>query len=104
MRATDWAWPNVAYFRKFVKSLQLRTVSDATRERLNCAVAVPFDHLTRYAIHDFRSFSRLCGGPHRPLSFDKLVRPYQPPALYANLKGAKGAIAAQYPPPTFLAS
>jgi hypothetical protein len=65
---------------------------------------VPFDHLTRYAIHDFRSFSRLCGGPYRPLSFDKLVRPYQPPALYANLKGAKGAIAAQYPPPTFLAS
>ena len=51
-----------------------------------------------------RSFSRLCGGPYRPLSFDKLVRPYQPPALYTNLKGAKGAIAAQYPPPTFLAS
>ena len=54
---------------------------------------VPFDHLTRYAIHDFRSFSRLCGGPYRPLSFDKLVRPYQPPALYANLKDARGAIA-----------
>ena len=39
MRVTDWAWPNVAYFRKFVKSLQLRTVSDAIRERLSCAVA-----------------------------------------------------------------
>ena len=39
MRATDWAWPNVAYFRKFVKSLQLRTVSGAIRERLSCAVA-----------------------------------------------------------------
>src|SRR5712672_2888087 len=36
---TDWAWPNGAYFRKFVKSLQLRTVSDAIRERLSCAVA-----------------------------------------------------------------
>ena len=65
---------------------------------------VPFDHLARYAIHNFRSFSRLCGGPYRPLSFYKLVRPHQPPAVYANFKGAKGAIAAQYPPPTFLAS
>jgi hypothetical protein len=34
---------------------------------------VPFDHLTRYAVHDFRSFSRLFGGPYRSLSFDKLI-------------------------------
>jgi hypothetical protein len=61
----------------------------------------PFDHLTRYPIHDFRSFSRLCGGPYRPLSFDKLVRPYEPPAFDANLKGAKGTIAAQYPSSNF---
>jgi hypothetical protein len=44
----------------------------------------PFDHLARYAIHDFRSVSRLCGGLYSPLSFDKLVRSYQPPALYTN--------------------
>ena len=43
MRATDWAWPNVAYFRKFVKSLQLRTVSDATRNGLTALWRVPFD-------------------------------------------------------------
>jgi hypothetical protein len=53
---------------------------------------VPFDHLTRYAIHDFGSLSRLCGGPYSPLRFDKLVRSYQAPALYANLKGAKGGM------------
>jgi hypothetical protein len=52
-----------------------------------------FDHLTRHAIHDFRSFSGLCGGPYSPQSVDKLVRSYQPPALYANLKDARGAIA-----------
>jgi hypothetical protein len=46
----------------------------------------PFDHLARYAIHDFRSVSRLCGGLYSPLSFDKLVRSYQPPALYTNRK------------------
>ena len=55
---------------------------------------MPFDHLTCYAIHDFRAFSRLRGGPYSPLSFDKLVRSYQPPALYANLKDARGARAA----------
>jgi hypothetical protein len=44
----------------------------------------PFDHLARYAIHDFRSVSRLCGGLYSPLSFDKLVRSYQPAALYTN--------------------
>jgi hypothetical protein len=39
------------------------------------------DDLTRFAIHDFRPFSRLCGGPH-----SKLVRAYQPPASHANFK------------------
>jgi hypothetical protein len=62
---------------------------------------VPFDHLARYAIHDFRAFSRLRGGPDSPLSFDKLVRSYQPPTLYANLKDARG-YSAQYLPTTSL--
>jgi hypothetical protein len=42
--------------------------------------------LTRFAIDDFRPFSRLRGGPHSPLRVDKLVRGYQPPALHANFK------------------
>jgi hypothetical protein len=49
----------------------------------------PFDHLACYAIHDFRAFSRLCGGLYSPLSFDKLVRSYQLPALYVDLKDAR---------------
>jgi hypothetical protein len=44
------------------------------------------DNLTRFAIRDFRPFSRLCGGPHSPLRVDELFRAYQPPALHANFK------------------
>jgi len=44
------------------------------------------DDLTRFAIHDFRPFSRLRGGPHSPLRVDKLVRADQPPPLHANFK------------------
>jgi hypothetical protein len=46
---------------------------------------VPFDNLTRFAIHNFGPFSRLCGGPHSPLRFDKQMRAYEAPALHANL-------------------
>ena len=44
------------------------------------------DDLARFAIHDFRPFSCLRGGPYSPLRVDKLVRAYQPPALHANFK------------------
>jgi hypothetical protein len=47
---------------------------------------VPLDHLTRFAIHDFGTFSRLCGGLHSPLRFGKERRAYQSPALDVNLK------------------
>jgi hypothetical protein len=46
----------------------------------------PLDHLTRFAIHDFGTFSRLCSGLHSPLRFDKERRAYQSPALDVNLK------------------
>ena len=49
-----------------------------------------FDYLARSAIHDFRSFARLCGGAYSPLRFDKVGRSYQAPALYANLEGGNG--------------
>jgi hypothetical protein len=54
---------------------------------------VSFDHLARFVIHDLHSLSRLCRGLCSPLSFDKLARSHQLPALYTNHKGAKIAIA-----------
>jgi len=45
---------------------------------------VPLDDLTRFAIHDFGAFSRLCGGPHSPLRFGEERRIYQSPAFDAN--------------------
>jgi hypothetical protein len=47
---------------------------------------VPLDDLTRFAIHDFGAFARLCGGPHSPLRFGEERRAYQSPAFDANLK------------------
>ena len=58
------------------------------RDRLSGLWREPFNHLTRHAIHDFRSFSCLCRGPCSPSRFTKLVRPYQASVLYANLKHA----------------
>jgi hypothetical protein len=34
---------------------------------------MPFDHLTRFVIHNFRSLFRLCHGPRSPLGLDKLA-------------------------------
>jgi hypothetical protein len=47
---------------------------------------VLLDDLTRFAIHDFGAFSRLCGGPHSPLRVGQERRAYQSPALDANFK------------------
>ncbi len=47
---------------------------------------MPLDDLTRFAIHDFGAFARLCGGPHSPLRFGKERSAYQSPALDANFK------------------
>lgn len=49
---------------------------------------VPFDQAAGFGINDFRPFACLCGGSGRPSSFGKLVRSYQSPAVYPNLKGA----------------
>ena len=49
---------------------------------------MPFDHLTRFVIHNFRSLSRLCRGPHSPLGLDKLARSHELPAIYTNHEGA----------------
>ena len=54
------------------------------RDRLSGLWREPFNHLTRHAIHDFRSFSCLCRGPCSPSRFTKLVRPYQASVLYAK--------------------
>jgi hypothetical protein len=48
-------------------------------------VGEPFDYLTGSGVDDFSSFRRLGGGAYSPLSVAKPGRPYQPPALYANL-------------------
>jgi hypothetical protein len=55
------------------------------------------DDLTRFAIYDFRPFSRLCGGPHSPLRVGKLVRAYQPPALHTNFKYDFSSRRGRYP-------
>jgi hypothetical protein len=52
---------------------------------------VPFDHLARQAVHDFRSFARLSGCAYSPLRFDEFGRSYQASAPYANLKHVVGA-------------
>jgi hypothetical protein len=54
---------------------------------------VAFDHLTRFAVHNFRSLSRLCRSPRSPLGLDKLARSHELPAIYTNHEAANTVIA-----------
>jgi hypothetical protein len=56
---------------------------------------MPFDHLTRFVIHNFRSLSRLCG-PRSPLGLDKLASSHELPAIYTNHAGARDALTGAY--------
>jgi hypothetical protein len=61
---------------------------------LTCSLwRVPFDHLTRFAVHNFRSLSRLCRSPRSPLGLDKLARSHELPAIYTNHEVASTVIA-----------
>jgi hypothetical protein len=54
---------------------------------------MPFDHLTRFAIHNFHSLSRLCRSPRSPSGLDKLARSHELPAIYTNHEEANSVIA-----------
>jgi hypothetical protein len=47
---------------------------------------VALDDLARFAIYNLGAFSRLGGSSRGQLSFAKLVRTHQAPALYAYLE------------------
>ena len=53
---------------------------------------VPFDHLTCFAVHNFRSLSRLCRSPRSPLGLSKLARSHELPAPYTNHEVANTVI------------
>jgi hypothetical protein len=54
---------------------------------------MPCDHLIRFAVHDFRSLSRLCRSPRNPLGLDELARSHELPAIYTNYEEANTVIA-----------
>jgi hypothetical protein len=54
---------------------------------------MPFDHLTRFAVHNFHSLSRLCRSPRNPSSLDKLARSHELPAICTNHEVANTVIA-----------
>jgi hypothetical protein len=53
---------------------------------------VPFDHLTRFVIHNFRALSRLCRGPAQPIG-PRQAGSFELPAIYTNHEGANIVIA-----------
>jgi hypothetical protein len=54
---------------------------------------MPFDHLTRFAVHNFHSRSRLCRSPRNPLGLYEQARSHELPAVYANHEEANTVIA-----------
>lgn len=65
--------------------LWVRPVLLSSEFGLACSLSrVPFDHLTRFAVHNFRSLPRLCRSPCSPLGLDKLARSHELPAIYTN--------------------